>query len=485
MKNSKQLKTSTRNDQKNNTVTKLAALALLIMVTHSKRASKSIYPHTFKRHQCVYLDKFHTTNGIGLLESQLAIKKPYRPITQINLRLQIFETPLKRLETLKNVPKNSTEICELIYGQEDYFSDLGISSKKNAISSSNSKFGTKTAKNQVPGMPEGAAGQSGALPRQFYFYVCDCENTLKNIAIDDQKYTKKSKLKLKLKLKITTEDEKHFGADQTYEIYLLGGFLLVFLLIIAWGTSQMEKRQKNEDGEYDMPFSLLLAITFIQICGIAVRLAHNLIFLFNGTGFSILDLAGRCWIMAGDSCVWFFLIFVARGYGIKFRRLRKREEPVLLGVVVFIVSRYAWTFYSWMQTHEDHNHALHGVVGFFEVIISGAKYLWFLASLRTTKLLSTKKLRQFRVVLFKLGTFILVFRPSVLLLAQRVEKVHQHFWVWVAIWGSAVVNMSLLLYYFNRLDGIYRKVALVWKPKKMRIQYDHLSHEEDEEGNEV
>ena len=223
--------------------------------------------------------------------------------------------------------------------------------------------------------------------------------------------------------------------------------LLIFVVVASRGTIEYDHIHSD-----DFPFLFLLSTIGMQIIAILFIYAHTWIFTWNGRGFWILDMFGHCWLMAGDSCCFFLIILLVRGWGTKFVNFPKSFNNSILMVGAMIVSRYIWTIFGWYfrgGSEDGGEYIFDGVPGMFELLIGLTKYsiylvVWWMGYLKTgpQRGLETKYWRRLDNWLF-IAAFIAVIVRAIAILS--IEKFEEAYHESLGLFVSLICNFTMMV----------------------------------------
>lgn len=441
---------------------KISILILLLLTPYIQPRTTQLIvnPQTFDKKSCLFITKFFTKNGIGSLKTTLSVKETEIPEEEASLFLYTFTKPNSKLARRYKKDNEDPEFCDTFQGKYDSITEYHTELKIHQGSVTNSRFGINTENKEKK-------------PVEYFFYLCDCTRKMKEIY--KRKPSESKKTSLRYTVSIVDEDDNHHGAETKGIIKVISFFLFVFSGILSFGVLRAYNNKLKND-VYDYPYIVLIGIAFIMICGLTIKLIHNAVYSYNGTGVSFLEVISRCWLMAADSTLSFLLILMVRGWGTKFLMLGSEYEPTLFVILITILVRYGWTVHAWFQYHEDVYHIFEGYAGFLEIAISVFKYLWFLLFWKRGKLGSTKKYKEFSRMLFFLSSILFFVRPLAVLFVSQVKEVRRYSISLFGILGANALVVFTLMVLFGNESGTYMKVAY---SNRVKIQMTH-DDEEDE-----
>lgn len=442
------------NLQKTNRIYLLIACLLTIHMVESKKVNFLINPKTFEKKSCFFVSKFFTKKGTGSLTTELSVKESTEKAKEASLFLYTFAKKNSQIPR-KLKASSKPNFCDEFQQKYDTLTEYHTELKPKQSSITNSKFGINTENRDKD-------------PVEYFFYLCDCNRDFQNLIHQS------NKISLSYTVRITDEDSNHHGAESAGITKVISFFILIFGSLLFYGIlTAYENKLKND--VYDYPYVGIISIPFIMLCGLFLKLIHNLAYGYNGTGISLLEIISRCWLMAADSALSFLLILMIRGWGTKFVMLGQEYEKVLVCILLTILARYGWTVHAWWQYHEDVYHIFDGIAGRLEIGISVVKYIWFILFWRMGSLGSSRKYKQFSKMLFCLASLLFFVRPLAVISIGWFDEVRRYSMSLFGILAANAFVVLILLVIFGKEDGLYMKVAF---SGRVKIQMTH----DDEEG---
>lgn len=284
-------------------------------------------------------------------------------------------------------------------------------------------------------------------PSQFYIYVCDCLGDLKR---------SNKHFKATVTSHVVGERMNKYLYSPSFNLLAkkvlpTGLFCYVSLLIFVL---MVTKDKINILNNKDYPYLFLLSAIGMQVVALLFIWLHTFIFRFNGKGFWIFDMFGHCWLMAGDSCCFFLIILLARGWGTKFINFPQGFVNKLFAVGSMIIFRYIWTIYSWYNmgsSEHGETHIFDGVPGFLEIAIGLTKFsvylvVWWGGYLKSgpSRGLEVKHWRRLDNLLFIAAFIAVVVRAICIMSIERFESAY-HESVGLIIAMSCNFTMMVIL----------------------------------------